>query len=797
MEHCNVNIRERERGCRRRRSWQRIVARLLGVAMIVGSLALYGCDDDGGGGGEEAAVPDDLENRSFTFTNGAVFHNGLAGESVTLMFGEFTGDATTGPVRLSSGAASAVGRVAVSSCNFTFTSSTFAQDDGPQAGDGVATDCNYDTDDNTLTIVVNGTSTTSGMASEVQPTLEGVVYVESNLFGENANSILAFRRDEDGALTPLPGSPFLTSGSGVAIDDVPTVGAFDSDQNIIVNPDRTRLFAVNSGSDTIAVFDILPDGGLVPVPGSPFNSGGINPVSVGLASDRLYVANKNDDPMRREVTDANFPNYTGFTVADDGSLTPIPGSTVELDSRRHPPTQTLISRDNRFVFGADFFSITYANAMDNEGVIQSFRINDDGSLTQNTPVVPPVAEYLGGDLIPVPDSPFPSRGFTPVSLGLAGDRLYVVNNNANPMLADRLNNLPNYRGFDVAMDGSLTPISGSRVTLELPTQNPTQALISPNNNFLFGADLFGNQTAFGPGLIQSFRIRANGRLVSAPNSPLLPPEDDFANAADLNGDGIPERFPLGLQVHPTMPILYVGFVTANRLGVYTYDEMTGELTFVRSVPNTSAGLCWIVVNQAGTRLYTSNTGDNTVSVYDLADPLTPVEIQRVALNGNGKPLQFALDDNDEFLYVISQRVFPDDAANGTSNKLSVLQVNADGTLTEVPSSPTILDVPLDPFTRPQGVATVGDVVYVESNDPTGNSIIAFRRDAAGALTELSNSPFPTGGAGIGSDPDALPILGPFDTDQNIITNPAGTRLFAVNGGSNDISVFNILASDRK
>jgi hypothetical protein len=117
------------------------------------------------------------------------------------------------------------------------------------------------------------------MASAVQPTLEGVVYVESNLFGENANSILAFRRDENGALTLLPGSPFLTGGSGVAIDDVPTVGAFDSDQNIIVNPERTRLFAVNSGSDTIAVFDILPDGGLVPVPGSPFSSGGINPVS--------------------------------------------------------------------------------------------------------------------------------------------------------------------------------------------------------------------------------------------------------------------------------------------------------------------------------------------------------------------------------------------------------------------------------------------------------------------------------------------------------------------------------------
>jgi DNA-binding beta-propeller fold protein YncE len=115
----------------------------------------------------------------------------------------------------------------------------------------------------------------------------------------------------------------------------------------------------------------------------------------------------------------------------------------------------------------------------------------------------------------------------------------------------------------------------------------------------------------------------------------------------------------------------------------------------------------VVVNQAGTRLYTSNTGDDTVSVYDLTDPLTPVEIQTVQLNGNGKALQFALDDNEEFMYVISQRVIPDDAADGTSNKLSVLQVNADGTLTEVSSSPTILEVPLAPAARCGGLGRRG------------------------------------------------------------------------------------------
>jgi 6-phosphogluconolactonase (cycloisomerase 2 family) len=792
MKHYTWDMQGAEDRRKRHVRWRRTVTSVMGIAVVVGSLTMLGC---GGDDGElQPATPAQLENRTFAFANGAVFHDGLARTPVTLLFGDFNGT-TTGPYRLrSTNGSTAIGRATIASCDLVTTSSTFAPSEGPQVGDRFSADCTTDSLGMELQVEANGTRATSTSAADVQPTLTGVVYVESNKFGENANSILAFRRDAAGTLTALPGSPFLTGGSGVAVQEVPIVGPFDSDQELIVNAERTRLFAVNSGSDTIAVFDILPDGGLVPAPASPFDSGGINPVSVGLAGNRLYVANKNDDPMRPQVTADNFPNYVGFTVEADGSLTQIPDSeagvgNVTLTSRTHPPSQALVSPDHRFLFDANFFSS--ANVDDQPGLLQSFRINADGTLVQNTPVAPP-SFGRGGNLVSVAGSPFASGGFTPVSLGLADNRLYVANNNANPMLPDRLNNFPNYTGFDVAANGALTSIPGSTVTLELPTQNPTQALISPNHNFLFGTDLFGNQTDFGPSALQSFQIQADGTLVSAPNSPLLPPVDDFAGGLDLNSDGTPERWILGLQVHPTQPILYAGFVTASRLGVYTYDEMTGELTFVRSVPNNGRGICWVLVNQAGTRLYTTNTQDDTVSVYDLADPLTPVEIQTVPLNGNGKALQLALDDNEQFMYVISHRVFPDDPADGTSNKLSVLQVNADGTLTEVASSPTILDVPLDPFTRPQGVAVIDDVVYVESNIPTGNSIIAYRRDELGNLTQLPNSPFATGGNGIGSDPNSLPLIGPFDTDQNIITNPEQTRVFAVNGGSDQISVFDVV-----
>ena len=131
----------------------------------------------------------------------------------------------------------------------------------------------------------------------------GVVYIESNVGDPpGGNSILAFRRDAAGRLALLGGFP--TGGTGVHVPPdttfgnfAETLGPFDSDQNLILNRAGTRLFAVNSGSDTIAVFNVRRNGVLVPVPGSPFPSGGVKPVSVGLAAGEnvLVVVNKDYD----------------------------------------------------------------------------------------------------------------------------------------------------------------------------------------------------------------------------------------------------------------------------------------------------------------------------------------------------------------------------------------------------------------------------------------------------------------------------------------------------------------------
>lgn len=158
---------------------------------------------------------------------------------------------------------------------------------------------------------------------------------------------------------------FPTGGTGV-FDLSLQLGPFDSDQDIITNPERTRLYAMNSGSNTIAVFAIAASGALILVSGSPFASGGTNPVSVGLARDAVAVVNKGMDPQQ-PTADAN---YSSFRVTPEGQITAL------LSKRVIDPsisaTQALVSPSKRLVFGADFLG----------GLLRSFVVEPTGALTQ-------------------------------------------------------------------------------------------------------------------------------------------------------------------------------------------------------------------------------------------------------------------------------------------------------------------------------------------------------------------------------------------------------------------------------
>ena len=109
--------------------------------------------------------------------------------------------------------------------------------------------------------MLGGASTSPATAQEAATVAaqgklpDNVIYVESNDPTAGKNGILAYRRDGIGKLTPLAKSPFMTGGTGV-FDASFKLGPFDSDQNLVIDRERRLLFAVNSGSNSIAVFRI-------------------------------------------------------------------------------------------------------------------------------------------------------------------------------------------------------------------------------------------------------------------------------------------------------------------------------------------------------------------------------------------------------------------------------------------------------------------------------------------------------------------------------------------------------------
>jgi len=394
---------------------------------------------------------------------------------------------------------------------------------------------------------------------------------------------------------------------------------------------------------------------------------GANAAAPEAQPDYVYV--------ETNIKTANGNSIAAFTRAANGQLQQIPGSPfltggagtqyAGVDVGPQDSDQDIITNsDHSLLFAVNSGSDSIA----------VFHIQRNGSLT------------------PVSGSPFPSGGNDPVSLGLRGNTLFVVNKSGD--FGRPSTTLPNYTTLHVNDDGTLSPEEGTTndTAHAFPTtvsvavgSSPSQAFVLPDTNLLFGTDFLG-------GLIQRFQFDWNGGLHQL--SPLALPQSEF-------NDITTPRLPLGLWSHPNLPLLYVGYVTNSELAVYEYD-LEGRLKFLRTVPNTGKAICWIRINRAGTRLYTTDTVSNSVSVYDLKDPEKPQQIQEFNLSGLGNVLQFSLSTDDRTLFALSSRgtaTIPE----GQGNVLHTLSIGDDGTVSEaVP--PVVFQLPND--TRPQGVAVV-------------------------------------------------------------------------------------------
>lgn len=408
----------------------------------------------------------------------------------------------------------------------------------------------------------------------------------------------------------------------------------------------------------------------------------------------------------------------GYTRNEDGSLTPLPqgpfptrGAGIDNNTNgklgpNDNDTPIIASDDGSRLFAVNGHSNTIA----------AFDVQPDGSLTH------------------VAGSPFASMGVGPVSLSVAGDILLVANRNEDPAQLDALQGAANssYVSFRIGDDGSLTFLSKIE---SIDGHKASQVLFSSTtpglafgNDFQVDADFDGDgpvsrlfsREASVQGRLQTFHVTGTGQLETSRQVTLAETVDPAPDVPTL---------PLGIWDHPNRPLLYVGLVTRNQLGVYRYDD-GGALDFVSAVPNSGQDICWLRVNRAGTRLYAVNnlpregTDDvaSTLTVFDISgeNAERPVEISRTEIplpfasfvnnraaeQPGSTAFQLTLDASERFLYVVNQRI-DQTAANDVpgGNVIHTFRIAEDGAV-EPAQARHLADDGVSSRARPQGLVAI-------------------------------------------------------------------------------------------
>ncbi|HEY2382075.1 MAG TPA: hypothetical protein VGK48_12925 [Terriglobia bacterium] len=416
------------------------------------------------------------------------------------------------------------------------------------------------------TLLSPGISAASGHDDDND--LKNVVYVQSNNPQPGKNAVLGYvRNPKTGVLTEMPGSPFLTGGTGF-LNSSERLGPDDADQQFVVTADNRFLYVVNEGSGTIAGFAIQSNGSLKPVPGSPFPSGGVHPVSIGITDYLLFVVNQGDQ-LPGGAGGTHKPTYASFLQLGQGTLIPLPEpqpSQVAGSS----PTQALISPNGRLLFDANLFE----NPFNNTGLppfippfsseLHSYYVTPIGILVPAAKTAPPspippfilglqahptqkilyagfvVASAIGtytyddnGHMTFVGTAPgAPNGGLCWIAISPNAKNLYTSDAITDQIdvysIADPLHPVLTQT---VNLAGIKNP-ANFNVTATLWDTTPFQLQTSPDGAFLYVVNhqetVGGNATG---NALHILKIGTGGTLTEIPSSPLVFPASEVPNNA--------------------------------------------------------------------------------------------------------------------------------------------------------------------------------------------------------------------------------------------------------------------------
>ena len=265
----------------------------------------------------------------------------------------------------------------------------------------------------------------------------GAVYALTN--ATSGNAVAVWNRSSDGTLTPA--GSYATGGNG-------TAAGLGSQGAVVLSQDHQWLFAVNAGSDDISAFRVDKNGLTLT---SRVPSGGSRPTSLTVHKNLLYVLNA-----------GGSGNISGFTVANDGSLAPIAGSTRALSGSNTAPAQVQFSPKGDLLLVAER----------NTQTIDAFLVGADGLASG------PIANHSAGAV------PF---GFA------FGKRGQVFFSEAGPNAAS---------SYAVAADGTLTVVTGSAPTYQ---GAPCWLVVTNDGRYAYTGNAAGNS-------ITGFAVGTDGAL---------------------------------------------------------------------------------------------------------------------------------------------------------------------------------------------------------------------------------------------------------------------------------------------
>jgi 6-phosphogluconolactonase len=314
----------------------------------------------------------------------------------------------------------------------------------------------------------------------------GVVYTMTN--DPAGNHVIRYDRGEDGALTNP--SYFATDGlgSGTSLGNQGGLG---------LSEDGNMLLVINAGSDEISAFRVNSDGLKLT---DKVSSGGIQPISITIHKDLVYVVNA-----------GGSGNIAGFQLSNKGKLSQIPGSIQPLSGGAVGPAEIAFNPDEKvLVVTEKSTNIIDTYMVDDDGIAHGpvthasngqtpfgFAFDKRGHLIVSEAANGSLSSYAVGDNgnLKTVSASIPDFHAAPCWVVVTKDGKFAYTNNAHDGTTS------SYNVDQKGMLSLLDPVAGT------PGAGNIDLALSKNSKFLYSLNS-------GDSTIAGFRVNPDGSLTS-------------------------------------------------------------------------------------------------------------------------------------------------------------------------------------------------------------------------------------------------------------------------------------------